>query len=110
MDTKNTTKKNNKKKKIKYSDIKKNIFPVIKNIFFLTVIIFFTNLLFVWSKFFEEISILFLPFTYLIFIINLFLFIFWFLKEKFKLNKALVSILWIICTGLTIASYLPFLI
>ncbi len=98
------------KKTIPYSKFREKFYIVIRNFNIFTTILFFSNLLFVWSKFFLQITQKLLPFTYLAFCLNFFLFLFFATKKEFKItNKKTLIILWIILFILFVVSYLPML-
>lgn len=69
-----------------------------KNIFILSVFLFFLNYLLVWAKFYDSIFSLFLKYTYFAFVFSLILYLIFFKKKFFKWNmdNIFAILLWVI--------------
>jgi len=75
----------------------KSRYDASKNIFICFCLIFFLNYFFVWARFYDNIFLKTLPFTYVSFLVAIIFYIFYFLKTRFELkmvyNLAIILLL-----------------
>ncbi len=66
-----------------------------KNFFIFSSLVFFSNYFFVWAKFFDEIFLKTLPFTYSIFSLSIVMYFYFLLIHKYKLEKLKFILIWV---------------
>ncbi len=67
-------------------------YEISKNVFILWSLWFFLNYFFVWAQFYDEVFFYTLPFSYFIFVVSFWFFIFFYLKNTFDLKFLFSSI------------------
>lgn len=71
-----------------------------KNFFILTSLVFFLNYFFVWARFFDNIFLKTLSYTYVLFIVWMLFYFYFFFLNKFEKLKIVLVFVWIILFGI----------
>lgn len=78
-----------------------------KNIFIYFCLIFFLNYFFVWAKFYDNIFLKTLPFTYVAFLVTIIFYIFYYFKSKFELKMVYNVVIIILLTIFLLLFLIP---
>lgn len=83
--------------KVQFSDqelVKKYRYDTSKSAFIYLTALFFINYFFVWARFYDEIFLVTLPFSYFSFLVALVLFIFFFINNIYDIKNVGKIFLW----------------